>query len=139
MHRLEEASSGEVRQTTSIIAIGLVGSERLERLVGPAGSRRRPLGDQAGSTRETGSAPFAPSRIQSDGNSALWPVRRRSPLLSTPPCSREPPCLRGQERKHASPPSRYRGQRNSPCRISSSKSPPMLSAFVEELPPITRC
>ena len=34
MHRLEEASSGEVRQTTSIIAIGLVGGERLERLVG---------------------------------------------------------------------------------------------------------
>ena len=34
MRRLEEASSGEVRQTTSIIAIGLVGGERLERLVG---------------------------------------------------------------------------------------------------------
>ena len=34
MHRLEEASSSEVRQTTSIIAIGLVGGERLERLVG---------------------------------------------------------------------------------------------------------
>ena len=34
MHRLEEASSGEVRQTPRIIAIGLVGGERLERLVG---------------------------------------------------------------------------------------------------------
>ena len=34
MYRLEEASSGEVRQTTSIIAIGPVGGERLERLVG---------------------------------------------------------------------------------------------------------
>src|SRR5580704_11599900 len=36
MHRLEEASSGEVRQTPRIIAIGLVGGERLERLVGVA-------------------------------------------------------------------------------------------------------
>src|ERR1700683_3924707 len=33
---------------------------------------------------------------------------------STPPCSREPPRLRDRERKHASHPSRYRGQQNSP-------------------------
>jgi hypothetical protein len=29
MHRLEEASSGEVRQTSRVVAIGLVGGERL--------------------------------------------------------------------------------------------------------------
>src|SRR4029077_9491153 len=100
-----------------------------------AGSRRRLREDPVGSTRETGSAPFAPSQRRCDGNLALSPIRRRSPLLSTPSCSREPPRRRGRRRKHGSHPLRCRGQRNSPYRVSSSTSWPIVSASEEELPP----
>src|SRR5271165_643920 len=34
MHGLEEPGAGQMRQTSRVIAIGLVGGERLERLVG---------------------------------------------------------------------------------------------------------
>ena len=34
MHGLEEASAGQMRQTSRVVAIGLVGRKRLERLVG---------------------------------------------------------------------------------------------------------
>jgi hypothetical protein len=34
MHRLEEASAGQMRQTSRVVAIGLVGRQQLERLVG---------------------------------------------------------------------------------------------------------
>ena len=34
MHRLEEASAGQMRQSPSVVAIGLVGRKRLERLIG---------------------------------------------------------------------------------------------------------
>jgi hypothetical protein len=84
----------------------------------PAGSLHRPRADRVGSTRETGSAPFVLSRTRSDDNLALSPVRWRPLAQSTPSCSREPPCLRGRERKHASRPSRYRGQQNSPSKRS---------------------
>ena len=34
MHGLEEASAGQMRQPSRVVAVGLVGGERLERLVG---------------------------------------------------------------------------------------------------------
>ena len=34
MHRLEEAGAGQMRQASRVVAIGLVGRQRLERLVG---------------------------------------------------------------------------------------------------------
>jgi hypothetical protein len=40
MYGLEEASAGQVRQPSRIVAVGLVGRKRLERLVGRAAPRR---------------------------------------------------------------------------------------------------
>ena len=57
-------------------------------------------------------------------------------LPSTPSCSREPPRLRGREHKHGSRPLRYRGQRNSSHRVSSSTFWPIVSAFAEEPRPL---
>jgi hypothetical protein len=85
-------------------------------------------------TREKGSAPCVLSRTRSDDNSALWPIRWRSLAQWTPSCSRKPPRLRDRERRHASRPLKYRGQQNSPCRVSSSTSWPIVSAFAEESP-----
>jgi hypothetical protein len=34
MHRLEETGAGQMRQPSSVVAVGLVGRERLERLIG---------------------------------------------------------------------------------------------------------
>jgi hypothetical protein len=61
MHRLE-AGVSQMRQTSRVVAIGLVGRKRLERPGRLVGSRRRPPGDRVGATRETGSAPYAQSQ-----------------------------------------------------------------------------
>ena len=139
VHGLEEPGTGQMRQPSCVIAIGLVGRQRLERLIGLSAFDADYGQTELNSTRETGSAPFVPSRIRCDDNLALSPTHRRSPPPSTSSCFREPPRLRDRERKHASHPLRYRGQQNSPCRFSSSTSGPIVPAFAEELPPITRC
>ena len=139
MHGLEEAGAGQVRQTARVVAVGLVGRERLEGLI------RLPAFDA-----DHGEAEFVQpvkqdrrhsSGLEYDATTArrFRRIRRRSPLPSTPSCSRKSPRLRGRERKHASRPSRYRGQQNSPRRVSSPMTVPIVATFPEELPPITRC
>ena len=73
--------------------------------------------------------PIRPSRKPFDDNLALSPILRRSPLPSTPSCSRKPTRLRGRERKHRSRPSKYRGQQ-----IVHVGSP--LPAFVKSSRPL---
>src|SRR5271156_1693900 len=139
MHGLEEASASQVRQSSRVVAIGLVGRQRLERLVGlPAFHADHGQTELAQPVKE--------DRRHASGledNSTTTRSFRQFegelPLPSTATCSRKPPPLRDRDRKHASRPSRYRGQRNTPYRVSSSISRPIVSAYVEELPPITRC
>src|SRR5271156_4631320 len=114
MHGLEEASASQVRQSSRVVAIGLVGRQRLERLVGlPAFHADHGQTELAQPVKE--------DRRHASGledNSATTRSFRQFegelPLPSTPTCSRKPSPLRDRERKHASRPSRYRGQQNSP-------------------------
>ena len=138
MHGLEEACAepSQMRQPSRVIAIGLVGRQRLERLIGLPAPPRRPRADRVGSARGTRSAPFAPSRIRCDRQlgalasslATACAVDFRLALTTTHR-------LRGRERKHASRPSRYRGQQNSrfqPSPLRKFRFSPILSAFVEE-------
>jgi hypothetical protein len=115
-----------------------VGRERLERVVGLP-TLQTDHGETELVQAVKQDLPIRPSRKRCDDNLALSPTRRQSPLPSTPSCSRKPTRHRGRERKHRSRPSKYRGQQNSPCRVSSSEPSPILSAYLQELPPITRC
>jgi hypothetical protein len=113
MHRLEEAGAGQMRQPSRVVAIGLVGRKRLERLVGlPALDADRE--GRVGPARRTGPAPSIRSRIRSGDNLALSPTQKRSLAPSTPSCSRKRPRLPGRERRYGFRPSRCRGQQNSP-------------------------
>jgi hypothetical protein len=114
MHGLEEAGASQMRQTSRVVAIGLVGRKRLERMVGLPALHADHGQTEVAQPVEKGPAPCAQSRTRCDGNSALSTVRQRSPRPSMPSCSRERPRLRDRERKHASRPSKYRGQQNSP-------------------------
>src|SRR5277367_1033573 len=139
MHRLEEASSGEVRQTTSIIAIGLVGGERLERLVGlPALDADywetklvQPVKqDRRHSPRLEYDAMTTWRFRQFAGDS----LRRRLglALANHHALAIENANMRLIHRDVEASKIVHRT-------VSSSESSPILSAYVEELPPITRC
>ena len=114
MHGLEEAGASQMRQPSRVVAIGLVGRKRLERLIGlpaldadhgqtelaqPVEQDRRHsprLEYDATTTRRF--RQFVGDRLRRRLGLALANHHR----------------LRGRERKHASRPSRYRGQQNSP-------------------------
>ena len=101
-----------------------VGRERLERVVGLP-TLQTDHGETELVQAVKQDLPIRPSRKRCDDNLALSPTRRQSPLPSTPSCSRKPTRHRGRERKHRSRPSKYRGQQNSPCRVSSSEPSPI--------------
>ena len=114
MHGFEEASASQMRQTSRVVAIGLVGGKRLERLVslpaldadhGEAELAQPVKEDQRHSPR----LEHDPTTTWHFASSFQRPPRSRLRL-----CSREPPCLHDRERKRASRPSEYRGQQNSP-------------------------
>ena len=105
-----------------------VGRERLERVVGLP-TLQTDHGETELVQAVKQDLPIRPSRKRCDDNLALSPTRRQSPLPSTPSCFREPPRLRGRERKHRSRPSKYRGQQ-----IVHIGSP--LPAFVKSSRPL---
>jgi hypothetical protein len=139
MHGLEEASASQVRQSSRVVAIGLVGRQRLERLVGlsafhadhgqtelaqPVKEDRRHasgLEDNSATTR---------SFRQFDGDCRCR--RLRLALVNHHPFAIENANMRLVHRDIEASKIVHR-------MVSSSESSPILSAYVEELPPITRC
>src|SRR5277367_6919660 len=131
MHRLEEASSGEVRQTTSIVAIGLVSGERLERLVGLAALNahhgQTELAEPVEQDRR-----HSP-RLEYDATT----TRRFRQFAGDPLCCRCRLALANDRSftvKNANMRLIHRDIEASKIvhrTVSSSKSPPMLSAFEE--------
>ena len=114
MHGLEEAGASQMRQPSRVVAIGLVGRKRLERLVGlpalDADHRKAELAQPVEQDRRHASG------LEHDAMTT-WRfrqfvgdrLRRRRRLALV-----EQQRLRDRERKYASRPSRYRGQQNSP-------------------------
>ena len=139
MHGLEEAGASQMRQPSRVVAIGLVGRERLERLVGlpaldadhgqtelaqPVEQDRRHsprLEYDATTTRRF--RQFVGDRLRS---------RLRLALANHHAFAVENANMRLVHRDIEASKIVHRT-------VSSSKSSPILSAYVEELPPITRC
>src|ERR1700689_2324474 len=139
VHGLEEASASQVRQPPRIVAIGLVGRERLERLVSlPA------LHADHGQTELV--QPVEQDRRHSPGLEydamTSWRFRqfvsdrlrrrRRLALVNHHAFAVENANMRLIHRDIEASKIVHRT-------VSSSESSPTLSAYVEELPPITRC
>ena len=139
MHGLEEAGASQMRQTSRVVAIGLVGGERLERLVGlPA------LNADYGKTQLA-------QPVEQD--------RRHSPRLEYDATTtwrfRELDRNRRRRRRRLALMNDHafaiddadvglvhrdiEASKIVHVMVSSSKPWPILSASVEELPPITRC
>jgi hypothetical protein len=139
MHRLEEAGAGQMRQPSRVVAIGLVGRKRFERLVGlpalDADDGKAELAQSVEQDRRHA------TRFEYDATT----TRRFRQLICD--CLRHRRCLTLTNDlafaiENANVGLVHRDIEASKIihrTVSSSESSPILSAYVEELPPITRC
>ena len=139
MNGLEEPGAGQIRQPSRVVAIGLVGRERLERLVGlpalDAHHRETELAEPVEQDRSHA------TRLEYDAMT----TRRFRQLICD--CLRHRRCLTFTNDlafavDNADVGLVHRDIEASKIvhrTVSSSKPSPILSAYAEELPPITRC